>query len=293
MIRIPAPAKINLRLLVLAREDTGYHSLETLFCGIDLADELEVQKADEGVRLEVQGDVDTGPAEKNLVVRAAHAFLEESGLARGVTIRLRKRIPAEAGLGGGSSDGAATLRALNSLYEEPIDPDRLLEVGATLGSDVAFFLSPTPYALAWGRGQRLMSLPPLPQAHVLVAKPDDAIATPAAFARLSELREGNHPHAAGATSTDRLGSWQRVAKRAVNDLEPPAFEAIPSLPDAKRELVECGASLALLAGSGSSLFGIFHEEDALAGAEKAMRRMGLRTWRCRTLNQWPEPGSRD
>lgn len=293
MIRIAAPAKVNLRLLVLAREDTGYHALETLFCAIDLADELEVQKADEGVRLEVQGDVDTGPPEKNLVVRAAHAFLEESGLARGVTIRLRKQIPAQAGLGGGSSDGAATLRALNRLFGEPIDPDRLLEIGAALGSDVPFFLSPTPYALAWARGQRLMSLPPLPQAHVLVAKPEEAIPTPAAFARLSELRESNRPTTAAATSMERLGSWQMVAKRAVNDLEPPAFEAIPSLPDAKRELVECGASLALLAGSGSSIFGIFHDEEAIAGAETAMRRIGLRTWRCRTLSRWPEPDSRD
>src|SRR5690606_38345957 len=121
VVRINAPAKVNLWLHILAREDSGYHSLETLFCAIDLADELTIARGGRGITLQVEGGIETGPPTDNLVVRAARRFLDEVGRPdEGLSIELHKRIPAAAGLGGGSSDAAATLRALNRLFGGPL-----------------------------------------------------------------------------------------------------------------------------------------------------------------------------
>src|SRR5690554_1667770 len=106
-VTVDAPAKINLRLVVLGRDLSGYHSLETIYCGISLSDTIHVERSDRGVKLEVTGEIDTGPPEQNLVIRAAHRFYDQVGLDPAVTIHLSKRIPSAAGLGGGSSDAAA------------------------------------------------------------------------------------------------------------------------------------------------------------------------------------------
>ena len=121
---IEAPAKINLRLVVLSREASGYHTLETLFCGVSLSDTIEIAPSATGIELEVSGDIDVGPTADNLVLRAARAFHERLGETAAIHIRLEKRIPVAAGLGGGSSDAAATLRVLNELHGRPFDDHR-------------------------------------------------------------------------------------------------------------------------------------------------------------------------
>lgn len=288
-VRLDAPAKINLRLRVLERMQSGYHALESVFAALALADTVEVSRsARPGVELRVEGGVDTGPPERNLVYRAAVAFHEAVGAEPAVCLGLTKRIPSAAGLGGGSSDAAATLRALNLLNGRPLGEAALLMLGARLGSDVPFFLLPTPYALGWGRGERLLSLPTLPARPALVAHPGVPMPTGAAFARLAELR-GAAPPDAWALPLAEMVDWTGVARHAANDFERPAFETIPSLAPAVTAMREAGAELALLAGSGASIFGVFMDEDARDAAGASLARTGLALWKTETLGAWPEP----
>ncbi len=174
---VAAHAKLNLFLRVLAREADGFHGIETLFCRISLADDLTVERRDGAeVSLTVEG-ADCGPAEANLAVRAARLVLEATGKTFGVHLTLRKRIPVRGGLGGGSSDAAAALLAVNQLANNAVPRAELLQFAARLGSDVPFFASGGALALAWGHGERMLRLPPLPAVRSLL--PQHRIDNPA------------------------------------------------------------------------------------------------------------------
>src|SRR5881394_17152 len=180
-VRVAAHAKVNLFLRILARESSGFHQIETAFALLELADELVVRRTTSGVTLEVDGP-DLGPADENLAVRAARMVLDATGNQFGVAITLTKRIPVRAGLGGGSSDGAAALHAVNALAGNPVPRHELLHFAAKLGADVTFFAGGASLALAWGRGERqfrLLAPPPLP---ALIALPPAQVATPDAYA---------------------------------------------------------------------------------------------------------------
>ncbi len=282
-VRVAAPAKVNLFLRVLARESSGYHALETLFCALTLADEVSVRPAAAGVHLVVFGEVDTGAPAQNLAVRAAEAFHAALGAPPAVLVELAKRIPAAAGLGGGSSDAAATLVALNRLHGEPFPPDALLQIAVGLGADVPFFLCGSPLALAWSRGERLLALPPLPVRPVLVAHPGVAMPTPEAFARLAALRGGSGAAPrARAVALESLQGWDGVAAMAENDFEAVVLPAVPVLERALAELRGAGAIIARMAGSGASLFGVFETVEARDAADDRMRALGLASWRAET-----------
>lgn len=287
---IEAPAKINLTLRVLAQETSGYHALETILCAISLHDTLRVGRGGGEIDLQVEGDTPMGPAADNLVVRAAQRFCLELGEPQqGVHIELRKRLPAAAGLGGGSSDAAATLLALNALHGEPFSADHLLQMGIELGSDVPFFLGGSPLALAWGRGERMLALPPLPTRPVLIAHPGVAMPTGAAFQRIAEMRGGAYTPRAARITLDQLSDWDAIAELAGNDFEEPADEEIPTLAPARRGMRLAGASIALLAGSGASLFGVFSDVAARDGAARELRADGFAIWRAETLERLPCP----
>lgn len=286
-VSIDAPAKVNLRLSILAREASGYHSLESLFCAISLADRVTVRRAGAGAALRVDGDVDTGPPERNLAVRAARAFHTALGAEPAVEIELAKRIPSAAGLGGGSSDAAATLLALNALHGEPLASDLLLQLAIELGSDVPFFLCGSPLALGWGRGERLLALPPLPARPVLVAHPGVAMPTAEAFAFIAEQRGPSPAPRAFRIHAAALADWASVARIAENDFEPPVTARIPVLRDALAAMRAAGAEVALLAGSGSSVFGVFREDAERDAARGAVETLGLATWSAATLESVP------
>lgn len=294
--RLEAPAKVNLRLRILAREESGYHALETLFCALSLHDTVEVRLVEEpGVALTVHGGVETGPPQRNLVVRAAERFHAVLGRPAALRIELTKRIPSAAGLGGGSSDAAATLRALNALHGEPFSRAELLQMAIELGSDVPFFLCGSTLALAWGRGERLLALPPLPARPVLVAHPGVAMPTADAFRRVAELRGGSYLPEAFALDAERLSGWPGVAALAENDFEAPALERVPVLAEVKAALLEAGATVALLAGSGASMFGVFPEAEARDAAAERVEGLGMAVWRAETLETEPpvrvDPGA--
>lgn len=281
--RVEAPAKVNLRLRILAREASGFHALETLFCAVSLSDAVEVLPGGPGVSLRVEGGVDTGPPERNLAVRAAERFHAALGRPPALRIVLTKRIPSAAGLGGGSSDAAATLRALNLLHGDPFSRAELLQVAAGLGSDVPFFLCGSPLALAWGRGERLLALPPLSPRPVLIAHPGVAMPTGDMFRRVAERRGEGAPPEALAFGWEMLEGWPGVAALAENDFEPVAFERIPLLAEAKAGMLEAGAVFAMLSGSGASLFGVFPDEAARDAAAERVGGMGMTAWRAETL----------
>ena len=283
---VAAPAKANLFLRILAREESGFHALETLFCALSLADTVAVRRGAPGVRLRVEGSVDTGPPERNLCVRAAERFYAALGEAPAVDIHLTKRIPSAAGLGGGSSDGAAALRALNALHGEPFDRAALLRMAIELGSDVPFFLCGSALALAWSRGERLLPLPPLPPRPVLIAHPGTAMPTAEAFRRLAERRGGYVPDAR-SLPLDRLGDWDSVAALAENDFEEVVIGEIPVLSNALDAMRDAGASIARLAGSGSSVFGVFASDEERDVAAARLRSLRLACWAAETLTQEP------
>jgi 4-diphosphocytidyl-2-C-methyl-D-erythritol kinase len=248
---------------------------------------VEVREGARGIRLEVTGGVETGPPERNLVVRAAERFHAALGTAPALDVALAKRIPSAAGLGGGSSDAAATLRALNAMHGEPFGRAELLRMAVELGSDVPFFLCGSALALGWGRGERLLALPALPSRPVLVAHPGVAMPTGEAFGRVAERRgEAGAPEAC-AFGLELLEGWPGVSALAGNDFEETAFERVRGLAGAKAAMEAPGALVCLLAGSGASLFAVYPSTDERDRAEGAVRALGLATWTARTLETEP------
>ncbi|MCZ6756162.1 MAG: 4-(cytidine 5'-diphospho)-2-C-methyl-D-erythritol kinase, partial [Gemmatimonadetes bacterium] len=184
-----APAKLNLFLRVLAREADGFHGIETLLCLTDLADSLQATLVDAaGVTIAVSG-ADTGPDQENLAVRAAEMVLAATGRPFGVSLTLDKHIPVRAGLGGGSSDAAAALVAVNELTGHAIPRHELLQFAARLGSDVPFFVSEARLALGWGHGERLLRLPPLPSRPGLMLVPEVGIDTAEAYRWIDDTHQ--------------------------------------------------------------------------------------------------------
>ena len=264
VVRIRAHAKTNLFLRVLARESSGFHTIETLFALLELADDLTVEPAPSGVELSVEG-AETGPAEDNLVTRAARLVLAATGNRAGVRIRLVKRIPVQAGLGGGSSDGAAALHAVNALLGNPVPRHEILQLATQLGSDVAFLASGAPLALGWGRGERLFRLPAPPSAPALLAIPPFGVSTADAYQRLDAAwRDGSR----GTVVLDAgaLETWGSIARLGGNDFENVVFGKEPRLREIFERMAETRPLLVRLSGSGSAIIGLYRNESDRAVA---------------------------
>ena len=263
VVRLSAPAKINLGLEVLGRRPDGYHSLATVFQEIDLADDLELRAAPE-LRLECEGDP-TPPGEENLVLRAARALAAAARVTSGARIRLRKRIPARAGLGGGSRDAAATLLGLDRLWGTALGARRLGEIAAGLGSDVPFFLAGGT-AFGHRRGECIHRLPPFPALGAVVVAPHAGLSTPEVF-RAGEFAL-TPPR--NCNIMRRFAHYERtgdgLAELVRNDLQIPAERLLPEIQDWRGRLQDLGAMCAALSGSGSAVFGLFPSVEAAARA---------------------------
>jgi 4-diphosphocytidyl-2-C-methyl-D-erythritol kinase len=274
-VQVAAQAKINLRLRILAREASGFHQLETLFLRLDLADTVRVRRTAGARSLDVAGLADgasLGPVQRNLAWRAAAAHLDASGDRGGFAIELEKDIPVGGGLGGGSADAAAVLRALDVTSPTPLGEPALLRLAATLGADVPFLASGHPYALGWGRGERLLPLTPPPARRVVLAIPDFGVDTAAAYRWLAESR-GAEPapvqHAGVLDPTD-LGIWEGILPLAANDFEPVVGARHPVIPAVVRELRVRGCAPAMMSGSGSVAFGVLPADAGPAFLPLAM-----------------------
>ncbi|MGQ0765705.1 MAG: 4-(cytidine 5'-diphospho)-2-C-methyl-D-erythritol kinase [Gemmatimonadota bacterium] len=227
---VEAQAKVNLFLHILAREQSGFHQLETLFCRLELADGVQVMANDRGRSLDTAGPQsgEIGPVESNLAWRAAVAYSETAGWPGGFAIELDKRIPVGAGLGGGSADAGAVLRCLNALAPAPLSVDQLLGVAARLGADVPFLTQDrSTLALAWGRGERMLPLPPLPRRRCLVMMPGFRVSTADAYSWLT----GREHECSPAAQRDLAGftSWKRVSESVFNSFEEVVVARHPEL----------------------------------------------------------------
>jgi 4-diphosphocytidyl-2-C-methyl-D-erythritol kinase len=267
-IRLEARAKVNLFLRVLSRETDGFHGIETLFCLLDLADTLIATRTDTGtVTIDVP-DADLGPAAQNLAVRAAERVLDATGRRFG-TPRAGKRI-GQAGLGGGSSDGAAAMIAVNRLANDAVPRHELLR-SRRLGSDVPFFLSRARLALAWSRGERMIRLPPLPPAPVLLLVPPIGVPTAEAYQWVDETRASGR-RGAVALEPDSLRNWGDVARMSGNDFEAAVFGKRPAVHAAFEALVATRPVLCRMSGSGSALMAVYRSDRDRADAREMLGR---------------------
>jgi 4-diphosphocytidyl-2-C-methyl-D-erythritol kinase len=277
--QVAAQAKINLFLDVLAREQNGYHAIETAFLRIDLADDVTVRTAD-GRSLDVDGPAlpagGLGSMEKNLAYRAAAAYAAATGWPSGFAIELVKRIPAGAGLGGGSADAGAVLRALDALSPRPLGA-RLTDLAASLGADVPFMTLDESMALGSGRGERLKPIPPLEPRAIVLVVPPFAISTADAYAWLDADRAAQS-FASSPGVAEPLATWEDAAAAAHNDLEVVVARRHPETAAIADRLRAAGASIALLAGSGSTVFGIFDATPDVASLRLDAGVRAITTW---------------
>jgi 4-diphosphocytidyl-2-C-methyl-D-erythritol kinase len=260
-VRIPAFAKINLRLDILGKRPDGFHELRTIFQTISLHDELRLRASRRPkITLSIEGNqpLSAEPPDKNLVYRAVEALRRELGIRGGVEIVLKKAIPAGRGLGGGSSDAAAALLGYLKFTRKKLPPARLLEIASSLGADVPFFLR-GGRALGLNKGDEIYPLPDIPKLHILVVSPKEIhVPTPDAYrwlkAKPFELTK--------SAITSKLFQfcalcWSSQISGPSNDFEGPVFRRHPRLDRIKRDLLQRGAAEASLAGSGSAVFGVF------------------------------------
>jgi 4-diphosphocytidyl-2-C-methyl-D-erythritol kinase len=260
-VRIPAFAKINLRLDIVGKRADGYHELRTIFQSVSLHDDLRLRASKQpGISLSIQGNavLSQEPIQKNLVYRAVDALRRELKIRTGVEIELRKTIPAGRGMGGGSSDAAAALLGYLCLTGRKLPLPRLLEIASSLGADVPFFLF-GGRALGISRGDEIYPLPDIPKLSVLIVSPRGIhVPTPDAYKWLK---------ARPLTLTKRAADpklwkfcalcWSTQGNGLSNDFERPVFGRHPRLDQIKRALLQRGAAEASLAGSGSAVFGVF------------------------------------
>jgi len=260
-VRIPAFAKVNLRLDVLGKRPDGYHELRTIFQTLSWHDEIRLRTSRRpGITLTIQGNASltAEPVQKNLVYRAVEAVKRKLKLGGGVEIELKKRIPVGGGLGGGSSDAAAAIRGYLQLTKKKLPTADMLEIAASLGADVPFFLF-GGRALGVNRGDEIYPLQDIPKMHVLVVVPRGIrVPTPDAFRWVNAKPLGLTKSLVNSKLLEFCAlSWSAQENGLSNDFERPVFRRHPRLEQIKRALLQKGATEASLAGSGSAVFGIF------------------------------------
>ena len=268
-----APAKINLVLRILDPRPDGYHNLWSLMQTVQLEDELTISLSDKHATITLRCDdssLRTDPS--NLVYRAAAAVLEQSARVVGVDMTLAKRIPMGAGLGGGSSDAAATIIGLNRLLNLGWSMEKMAHVGQTLGSDVPFFFF-APSATIEGRGEKVTPVRIKGSRWVVLVNPGFPVETKWAYQQLSVSRTGVQPlsavHAAMGNASEL--SWEEVLQAVENDFETAVFKTHPVLHRIKQKLLAEGAETALLSGSGATVFGVFRDETPARQAQISFR----------------------
>src|SRR5512145_486011 len=260
-----APAKINLFLHILRKRPDGYHDLASVMQQISLCDELDFKLCPDGIALSCPG-TDLPVNENNLIYRAARALFSYTGYKGGIEIILNKKIPSAAGLGGGSSDAAATLLTLNDLCSLNVSQGELLRIGAKLGADVPFFIFGRR-AYATGIGDELQVISEIPKLNLVLINPAFPLSTKAVYEGLNlTLTKGRK----NSYSIPRFYVIDDVVREMHNDLESVSLRMHPELNDFKQMLMNEGALGALMTGSGPTLFGIFADEKSAREAREAI-----------------------
>jgi 4-diphosphocytidyl-2-C-methyl-D-erythritol kinase len=280
-IQIQSFAKINWTLDVLFKRADGFHELRTIYQTVSLHDTLTITETDGAIEVLCEDDRVPGD-ETNLAFKAAALLREATGTAKGARIKIEKRIPVAAGLGGGSSNAAATLLALIKLWQVEIDELTVVRIAAGLGSDVSFFLMGGT-ALGVGRGEEVYSIGQAHSEHLLLVNPGFAVSTRDAYEKLSRLTRPEAPFNIPFTllAAKGISGLPLVAR---NDLEEAVFAAHPEIAEVKRRLISLGARHALMSGSGATVFGVFDNSQMIAQAESEARAAGYWAQHVRTVD---------
>lgn len=278
-----SPCKVNLLLNILGKRPDGFHELETVMHPVPVHDRLTFLRRGNGIQLTCS-EPSLPTDSRNLVYRAAEAFLKTASINEGVTMHLEKCIPLAAGLGGGSGNAATTLLGLNQIFDQPLTRTQLETLAASLGSDIPFFLQDKP-ALATGRGEKIQSLdffPALRGTALLLIHPGFGIATAWAYQQLAKFPEGLNGRPGRAQkllSLLQTADLRTAAAEFYNSLEAPALEKYPLLALFQEFLRENGALGTLMSGSGSSTFALVESKTtAETLAEKSKGKFGSTTW---------------
>jgi 4-diphosphocytidyl-2-C-methyl-D-erythritol kinase len=271
-VHVLAPAKINLFLEVIGKRPDGFHDIDTVVLAVELFDELALRIDDAGA-LSLTSDapeLDTGP--ENLVLKAAQLLKKRTGCTKGAAIHLTKRIPWAAGLGGGSSDAAATLAGLNELWALGMAVERLAALGAELGSDVPFFFQ-TPAARCTGRGEVVEAVAVTRALEVVVVKPETGLSTAEVYRRLDpEIPKSEIRNPKSAVEALAEGDVQKLGGSLHNRLQEPAMKLCPPVASLYRQLMAERTAGCLMSGSGSSLFALCRDDREAARVIDDLRR---------------------
>jgi len=269
-LTIHAHAKINLALDVLNRRPDGYHTVRMIMQSLSLCDTLFLQKAAEpGIVLSARNPEqfpDVTWDENNLIYKAAKLFIDTCSIKNGVHITIEKQIPSAAGLAGGSSDAAATLKGMNQLFEQNLSLDELKEMGVKLGADVPYCIQ-LGTALSEGIGEQLTALPAAPAMYCVLVKPEAAVSTKYVYQNL-KLDKAHHPNIDAALDAIITCNVNKLCANLNNILEPVARTLCPEVEDIELKLAELGALGTCMSGSGPTVFGLFTDgNDAIEASE--------------------------
>ena len=268
-----AYAKINLCLDVTGRLENGYHLVRMIMQSVDLFDELRFEKT-EGEIVITSSREDLSVGEDNLIYKAAALMKEKFGIQGGVKVSLKKNIPMAAGMAGGSSDAACTLKAMNELYDLGLSEEALREIGVKIGADVPYCIMGGT-ALSEGIGEILTKLPPMPDCVLLLAKPEVGVSTKYVYEQLDSHEIPSHPDVDGMLGALEKGDLAGITARLSNVLETVTVEKHEVVGQIKRVMLEGGAMGSLMSGSGPTVFGIFENAEKARQAGENVRELGL------------------
>lgn len=267
---IEANAKINLGLDVLRRRADGYHEVKMIMQTVGISDRLEFAKlSDDCIRISTnRRELPVGP--QNLIYKAARLVKDTCQIAEGISVKLEKNIPVAAGMAGGSADAAATIHGMDRLFDLQLSLEEKQKLGVQIGADVPYCLMGGT-ALAEGIGEALTALPAVPDAYLVVAKPDIDVSTAFVYKNLHADRLRRHPDIDGMVESIKKGELSGITARMENVLETVTIAHYPVIAQMKEFLKEQGALNALMSGSGPTVFGVFEKEETARAAYEAMR----------------------
>lgn len=269
MLYVKAPAKINLTLDVLYKRPDNYHEVEMIMTTVDLADRIGLESREDGMIIISSTNGFIPNDNRNLAYQAAQLIKDTYGVREGVFIRIEKEIPVAAGLAGGSSDAAATLRGLNKLWNLNLSLDTLAELGSKIGSDVSFCIYGGT-ALATGRGEKIRELPAPPTCWVVLAKPKIGVSTAQVYGGL-KLEEVTHPSTSQMIQAIENDNYELMCQSVGNVLETVTFKLHPEVVMIKEQMRRFGADAVLMSGSGPTVFGLVDNESRLGRIYNGLR----------------------
>jgi 4-diphosphocytidyl-2-C-methyl-D-erythritol kinase len=284
MMRIFAPAKINLSLDIIGRRTDGYHTLDMVMQSVSLFDTILLTRNESGF-VQIACDENDVPCdEDNTVFRAAEAFFRATGVPKsdGLLFSIEKRIPRQAGLGGGSADAAAALKLLNCLYRTNLTAEQLREIAISAGADVPFCVEGGT-ARVTGIGENIEQLPPMPDCHIVICRPNVGISTKEAYSAYDQTGKSGEQHTPSVLEALKTNSLEKLGRALGN-----AFEAAgvpPEIADIEEKMLQCGSEGACMSGSGSAVFGLFSEREKAEHCFERLRKDYSLIYSCQPLAQ--------